>query len=131
MSNNEIEFSNKTLVVMLIMMIVAWVITLSIFSVVQQLSVEDIIAVSISGSIFISVMIGFTIYKQRFRDERTMNILDKAGRNGFLIFFYILPLFIVYFSLTGVMMDALLALVGLWITSVIVFAATAIYYYRR
>ncbi len=131
MSDNEIEFSNKTLLVMLIMMIIAWVITLSIFSVVQQLSMENIMAVSISGSIFISVMMGFTIYKQRFRDERTMNILDKAGRNGFLVFFYILPLVIVYFSLTGVLMDALLVLVGLWVTSVIVFTITAIYYYKR
>ncbi len=131
MTNNEIVFKDRTLLVMLITMIVAWAVTISMFSVIQQLTIEEIIAESFAGAIFISVVLGFSIYKQRFRDERTMNIMDKAGRNGFLPSFYILPLAVIYFSLTGATLEVVSFLVGLWLLSVVVFAVTAVYHYQR
>ena len=107
--NNEIyEFSNKTLLVMLAIMLISWVITLTIFSFMWHTSVETMIVTSLTGVIIVSVIMGFTIYRQRFRDERTMHILEKSGRNGFFFMIYFLPFAVIFYSLKNHRMILLL-----------------------
>ena len=130
--NNEIyEFSNKTLLVMLAIMLISWVITLTIFSFMWHTSVETMIVTSLTGVIIVSVIMGFTIYRQRFRDERTMHILEKSGRNGFFFIIYFLPFAVIFYSLKEPSYDIALALVIFWVSSVAVAAISAVYYYRK
>ena len=131
MNNNTVEFSNRTLMIMLVMMIISWALTLTISSLVWHASLESLIVTSIAGVIFVSVMMGFTIYKQRFRDERTIHILEKSGRNGFFFMIYLLPFAIIYYSLIDASHDVAIALVIFWLCSVAVAAISAMYYYRK
>jgi hypothetical protein len=116
---------------MLIVMVISWVITLTISSFIWHATLESIIVTSLSGVVFISIMMGFTIYKQRFRDERTIHILEKSGRNGFFFMIYLLPFAIIFYSLIEASHDVALALVIFWFCSVAVAAISAIYYYRK
>ena len=99
MNNDTVEFSNRTLIVMLVLMVISWVITLTIFSFVWHLTLNSLIVTALSGVIFISIIMGFTIYRYRFRDERTIHILEKSGRNGFFFMIYLLSLCALRFAL--------------------------------
>ena len=112
-------------------MVISWVITLTIFSFVWHASTESLIVTTLAGVVFVGVMMGFTIYKHRFRDERTMHILEKSGRNGFFFMIYFLPFAIILYSLTDTTYDVALALTIFWFCSVAVAAISAIHYYRK
>jgi len=131
MNKDTVELSNRTLIVMLVCMVISWVITLTIFSFVWHASLESLIVTSLAGVVCVSVMMGFTIYRQRFRDERTIHILEKSGRNGFFFIIYLLPFAIMFYSLTDAFHDIALALVIFWFCTVAVAAISAVYYYRE
>ena len=131
MNYDTVKFSNRTLIVMLIVMIISWAITLTISSFVWHASMDSLIVTSLAGVVFISVMMGFTIYKQRFRDERTIHILEKSGRNGFFFMIYLLPFLIIFYSLIEASQNVAVALVIFWFCSVAVATISAVYYYLR
>jgi hypothetical protein len=131
MNDNLVKFSNRTLMVMLVMLVISWALTLTISSFVWHASLESLIATSLAEVVFISVIMGFTIYKQRFRDERTIHILEKSGRNGFFFMIYFLPLVIIFYSLIEASHDVAMALVIFWFCSIAVAAISAVYYYRK
>jgi uncharacterized membrane protein len=81
--------------------------------------------------VFISVLIGFTLYSQRFRDERSIQISDKSARNGFAFVLFVVPMALIGLSATDVSSDALLALVTIWIGAVVFAGISALYYYYR
>jgi amino acid transporter len=131
MDNDTVEFSNRTLVVMLVVMVISWIITLAIYGLLFHESLESLIVTSMVGAIFIIVMMGFTVYRYRFRDERTIRILEKSGRNGFFFMIYLLPFVIILYSLMENPFDVVFTLVIFWISSIVVVAISAIYYYRE
>ncbi len=81
--------------------------------------------------VFISVLIGFTVYAQRFRDERSIQISDKAARNGFAFVLFMVPVAIIGLSATDVSFETLLALVMIWIGAVVFAGVSAFYYYKK
>lgn len=129
MNNEMVEFSDRTLAVMLVIMIILWIITLSVFSFVFHFSMEAQIVSAFAGSLFICTVMGFTIYKQRFRDERTVRLLERAGRNGFAFMTYLIPFAIIIYSLTETTHDVALVLAIFWLSSVAVAILSAVYYY--
>ncbi|MCF2136344.1 MAG: hypothetical protein K9W43_03805 [Candidatus Thorarchaeota archaeon] len=132
MNGDTINFSNKTLMVLLVVLVSSWGTMIFIDAVVFHATSEDLIVTSLSGAIFITVMIGFTVYHQRFRDERTTHLLERSGRNGFLFQVYILPFLIIFLSLAPMSpTNMLLLFVVFWVASIAVAILSAIYYYRR
>jgi uncharacterized membrane protein len=81
--------------------------------------------------VVVSVLIGFTVYAQRFRDERSIQISDKAARNGFAFVLFVVPVAIIGLSATDVSFDTLLALVMIWIGAVVFAGVSAFYYYKK
>lgn len=78
-----------------------------------------------------AILIGFIIYAANLRDERTMEISDKAARNGFFSIFYAIPLAIFVFMLAGFSTEIVLPLLAVGIVAVASASISALYYYRR
>ncbi len=78
-----------------------------------------------------AVIIGFIIYGANLRDERTMQISNKAARNGFISIFYAIPLVFLVFSLAGFSTEIVLPLLAVGIVAVASASISALYYYRR
>ncbi len=81
--------------------------------------------------VFISVLIGFTLYSQRFRDERSIQISDKSARNGFAFVLCIIPIALIGLSATSTSLDTLFALAIIWIGAVVFAGISAFYYYHK
>lgn len=128
----ESTISNRSLVVMLVVLIVSWFFAHIIVSFIFPSSWYPISPVSLFvGITYISVLMGFIIYRQKLRDERTIQISDKSARNGFAFVLYVIPIAIVGLSLTDVSPDTLLALAMIWAGAVVFAGISAFYYYRR
>ena len=132
MSENEIQFTNRTCGIMALLLIIGWAISMIIFGVILQEPVNDLIAATVGMAVFPIILAGSAIYKYRFRDERTISILDKAGRNAFfLLTIYLMPLGIIYFSVTESTQDVALVLLGLCLCSIATTIISALYYYKK
>ncbi|MFX1560363.1 MAG: hypothetical protein ACFFBL_07230 [Promethearchaeota archaeon] len=128
----SLKLSNKTLVVMGVLLIVGWLIAQFIMSFLFPTSEIPFSVPSLGAEVvFISVLIGFTLYSQRFRDERSIQISDKSARNGFAFVLFVIPAALIGLSATDVSFDALLALVIIWIGAVVFAGISAFYYYRK
>ena len=128
----SVKLSNKALIVMGALLIVGWFIGQIIVSFLFPTSAIPFSVPSFGAEIvFISVLIGFTLYSQRFRDERSIQISDKSARNGFAFVLFVIPMALIGLSATDVSLDALLALVIIWIGAVVFAGISAFYYYRR
>jgi len=84
-----------------------------------------------SGIVFVSIMMGSLIYRRNFRDERTINISDKAARNGFAFFLYAVPVAIGGLLGFGAPPESILVLILLLIGVLAVAGISAFYYYRQ
>ena len=77
------------------------------------------------------VLVGFIIYGANLRDERTVQVSDKAARNGFMFILLVVPILLVVLSVTGFSNETLLTLVFIWIGAVTCASISAFYYYRK
>ncbi|NHI88970.1 MAG: hypothetical protein EAX87_05555 [Candidatus Thorarchaeota archaeon] len=128
----SVRLSNKTLVVMGVLIIFGWFMAQVIVSLLFPTSTLPFSIPSIGAEIvFVSVLLGFTLYNQRLRDERSIQISDKSARNGFAFVLFVVPMALIGLSATDVSSDALLALVVIWIGAVFFAGISAFYYYYR
>jgi uncharacterized membrane protein len=128
----SVKSSNKTLVIMGVLLVFGWLIAQIITSFLFPTSEIPFSIPSFGAEIiFISGLIGFTVYAQRFRDERSIQISDKSARNGFAFVLFVVPVALIGLSATDVSPDALLALAIIWIGAVVFAGLSAFYYYLR
>lgn len=128
----SLKFSNKSLIVMGVLLVFGWLIAQIITSFLFPTSEIPFSIPSFGAEVvFISVLIGFTVYAQRFRDERAIQISDKSTRNGFAFVLFVVPVALIGLSATDVSSDALLALAIIWIGAVLFAGISAFYYYNR
>jgi uncharacterized membrane protein len=128
----SVKLSNKTLVIMGVLLVFGWLIAQIITSFLFPTSEIPFSIPSFGAEVvFISVLIGFTIYAQRFRDERAIQVSDKSARNGFAFVLFVVPVALIGLSATDVSSDALLALAIIWIGAVVFAGISAFYYYNR
>ncbi|MHA1925208.1 MAG: hypothetical protein ACW974_04790 [Candidatus Thorarchaeota archaeon] len=128
----ENRFSNRTLIVILIMLTTGWLIAQIITGYLFPASPWPFSLPAVFIEIvFIAVLMGFIIYGQRLRDERTMRISNQSARNGFAFIFYTIPIAIIGLSATEVSTDVSLALMIIWIGAVSFAGISALYYYQK
>ena len=126
------KLSNKTLVIMGVLLVFGWFIAQVITSLLFPSSTIPFSVPSFGAEVvFISVLIGFTVYAQRFRDERAIQIADKSTRNGFAFVLFIVPVALIGLSATDVSFDTIIALVIVWIGAVAISGLSAVYYYHK
>ncbi|MFW9835423.1 MAG: hypothetical protein ACFFEK_15590 [Candidatus Thorarchaeota archaeon] len=126
------KLSNRSLVIMGVLLVFGWFIAQVITSLLFPDSIIPFSVPSFGAEVvFISVLIGFTVYAQRFRDERAIQIADKSTRNGFAFVLFIVPVALIGLSATDMSFDTLIALAILWVGAVVVAGLSAFYYYRR
>ncbi|MFW9871272.1 MAG: hypothetical protein ACFFEL_16715 [Candidatus Thorarchaeota archaeon] len=124
--------SNKDLIIIGTLLVVGWFVAQIITSFLFPNSSIPFSVPSFGAEVvFISVLIGFTLYSQRFRDERSIQISDKSARNGFAFVLFVAPAALIGLSATDVSFDAILALAIIWIGAVVFAGVSALYYYRR
>lgn len=128
----SLKLSNKTLVVMVVCLIFGWLIAQIITSLLFPTSTFPFSIPSFGGEVvFISILIGFALYNQRYRDERSIQISDKSARNGFAFVLFVTPAALIGLSATDASFYALLTLAVIWIGAVVFAGISALYYYRR
>ena len=126
------KLSNKSLVIMGVLLVFGWFIAQVITSFLFPASAVPFSGPSFGAEVvFISVLIGFTVYAQRFRDERAIQIGDKSTRNGFAFVLFIVPVALIGLSATDVSFETLLALAIVWIGAVVFAGLSAFYYYHK
>ena len=126
------KLSNKALVIVGVLLVFGWLIAQIITSFLFPTSEIPFSIPSFGAEVvFISVLIGFAIYAQRFRDERAIQVSDKSARNGFAFVLFVVPVALIGLSATDVSSDVLLALVIIWMGAVLFAGISALYYYRR
>ncbi len=132
MENELPRLSNRMIVYLLVIIPVACLLALVVSSIIvpgsQWPPDPPSIAASIVGPI---VLVGFLIYGANFRDERSVQVSDKSARNGFMFMLYVIPVLLVFLSVTESSAEALLPLLVIWIGAVAVASISAFYYYRR
>ena len=131
---SESTVSNRILVVILVILIVSWFFVNIIIRVIFPTSWYPILFVSLLVVIFgISLLLGsrFMQFQTKLQDERTMQVSDKAARNGFGFILYGIPIVIISLYLIDVSPDTLLALAGIWVGTVVFAIISAVYYYRK
>ena len=132
MSNDLPEFTNRSLAIILVVYAVSWSIVLTLVWLIFQPPTDTFVASAIGAIVFISIFMGFAVYRQRFRDERTLTILEKSGRNGFFVLIiYLIPPAIIYYSLNEATQGVALVLLVLWFLAVAITFFSAVYYYYR
>ncbi len=128
----ESTTTNRSLVVMLVVLVFSWFLAGLIISFVFPSSWSPFsLAYLFVGIVWISVMMGFMIYRTKLRDERAIQVSDRSARNGFAFVLYGIPIAIVVLSATNVSSDASLALAAIWIGAVVFAGISAFYYYHR
>ncbi len=116
---------------MLMVFIFSFTLVAAISYFIFHFSVDIVESTLVGESVAIGLTMAFLIYRQRFRDERSIRILDKSGRNGFLSMIYLLPVFLLVYSLVGYSVEAAWALFEFFGCSVLVVVISAVYYYRK
>jgi uncharacterized membrane protein len=128
----EEKISNRSIAIMLVVLSVSWIFAQIIVSIIFPSSWLPLSPVLMfTGITWVSVWMGFMIYRQRLRDERTIHVSDKAARNGFAFVLYVIPIAIVGLTGIGASSDAILAIVLIWFGAVAVAGMSAFYYYRK
>jgi len=128
----EERIPTRSYVIMLIVFIVSWLLAHVVLSIIFPSSWYPLSPVSFfSGIVFISIMMGFLIYRQNLRDERTINISDKAARNGFAFILYATPIAIGGLLGLGAPPESILVLILVLVGAMAVAGISALYYYRK
>ncbi|MFW9959026.1 MAG: hypothetical protein ACFFCT_13225 [Candidatus Odinarchaeota archaeon] len=128
----EERIPTRSYVIMLIVFIVSWLLAHVVLSIIFPSSWYPFSPVSFfSGIVFISIMMGFLIYRQNLRDERTINISDKAARNGFAFILYATPIAIGGLLGFGAPPESILVLILVLVGAMAVAGISAFYYYRQ
>ena len=129
---SESTTTNRSLVLMLVVLTSSWFFGLFVVSLIFPSSWYTFPLVSLLvGIVWISVWMGFMIYRVKLRDERAIQVSDRSARNGFAFVLYGIPIAIVGLSATNVSSDASLALAVIWVGAVVFAGISAFYYYHR
>lgn len=131
MTEDGKRFPNRDLLVCVIVLVFSFTLAVMISDFIFHIGPPDITAIMGGDFVFIGLMMAFLVYKQRFQDERSIQILDKSGRNGFVSMLYLLPLFLVVSSAFNYHVDVALTLIEFCGCSIVVVILSAIYYYRK
>ena len=128
----EEKIPTRDLAILTVVLAVSWILAQIIVSIIFPSSLLPFSPVLMfTGITWISVMMGFMIYRQRLRDERTINVSDKAARNGFAFVLSVIPIALGGLTGIGASSDAILAVLLIWFGAVAVAAMSAFYYYRK
>lgn len=128
----EEKIPNRSIAIMLVVLSVSWIFAQITVSIIFPSSWYPFSPVSFfSGIVFVSMMMGFLIYRQNIRDERTINISDKAARNGFAFILYASPIAILGLLGFGAPPESILVLILVLVGAMVVAGVSAFYYYRR
>ena len=128
----EGRISNRSLIVLLVIIVFSWFLVQIVLGFVFPDSSWFLSLPSFFVQlIFAAVLIGFIVYQQRFRDERSISISNKSTRNGFAFVFYVVPIAIIVLSATDISTDVSLALVLVWLGAVAFACISALYYYKK
>ena len=126
------EISNRSLIIMLFVFTVSWILTMGIVSLLFPSWAVAISPVLIlEGVVFVCASMGVIIYRARIRDERAIQISDKSARNGFGFVLYVIPVLIVFLSVTGAVPDTIFILLYVWFGTVVIAGLSAFYYYWK
>ena len=126
------EVSNRSLIIMLFVFTVSWILTMGIVSLLFPSWAVAISPVLIlEGVVFVCASMGVIIYRARIRDERAIQISDKSARNGFGFVLYVIPVLIVFLSVTGAVPDTIFILLYVWFGTVVIAGLSAFYYYWK
>ncbi len=131
MTEDGKRFPNRDLLVCLIVLVFSFTLAMIISNFVFHVGPPDITAIMAGDFVFIGLMMVFLVYKQRFQDERSTQILDKSGRNGFVSMLYLLPLFLVVASAFDYHVDVALTLIEFCGCCTAIVILSAVYYYRK
>ena len=125
-------FTNRTLAVMLIIMVFSFLISITVTSLIFQRPLWPPPVTSVvPAAAVIMVMMVFMIYGARFRDERAIAISDKSARNGFMFFIFITPSLIVLSSLRPDLFPSTAFTLAVVAVSVLIVACLSVLYYYR
>ena len=132
MENKLPRLSNRTIVYLLFIPPIACLLVLIVLKIIipsrpwppDPLS----IVAAIIGPI---ILVGFMIYGANLRDERTVQVSDKAARNGFMFILYVIPILLVVLSVTGASFETLMVLLIVCLGMIAVAGISAFYYYHR
>ncbi|MHA1288088.1 MAG: hypothetical protein ACTSPB_11860 [Candidatus Thorarchaeota archaeon] len=128
----EEKIPTRDLAILTVVLAVSWILAQIVVSIIFPFSWLPFSPVLMfTGITWVSVMMGFMIYRQRLRDERTIHVSDKAARNGFTFVLYVIPIAIVGLTGIGASSDAIIAVVLIWFGAVVVAGMSAFYYYRK
>ena len=126
------EVSNRSLIIVLFVFTVSWILTMGIVSLLFPSWAVAISPVLIlEGVVFVCASMGVIIYRARIRDERAIQISDKSARNGFGFVLYVIPVLIVFLSVTGAVPDTIFILLYVWFGTVVIAGLSAFYYYWK
>ena len=126
------EVSNRSLTIMLFVFAVSWILTMGIVSLLFPSWAVAISPVLIlEGVVFVCASMCVIIYRTKIRDERAIQISDKSARNGFGFILYVIPVLIVFLSVTGAATDTIFILLYVWFGTVIIAGLSALYYYWK
>jgi len=128
----EEKISNRSIAIMLVVLSVSWIFAQIIVSIIFPSSWLPFSPVLMfTGIMWVSVIMGFLIYRQNLRDERTINISDKAARNGFAFILYATPIAIGGLLGFGAPPESILVLILVLVGAMAVAGMSAFYYYRK
>ena len=132
MENKLPQLSNRSIVALLIIIpvacLLALIVTIIIIPTMSWPPDPPLIAATIVGPI---IIVGFMIYGANLRDERTVQVSDKAARNGFMFILYVIPILLVVLSVTGASFETLMVLLIVCLGMIAVAGISAFYYYHR
>ena len=132
MENELPRLSNRGIVMVLFIIPVACLLALIVSSVILPgVSWPPDPPAIIGALVGPIVFVGILIYGSNLRDERTVQVSDKAVRNGFMFIVYVIPILLVVLPLTGFSAETLFALLFVWIGAVAVACISAFYYYYK
>ncbi|MFX1369762.1 MAG: hypothetical protein ACFFAY_14290 [Promethearchaeota archaeon] len=97
----------------------------------QPLIDETLIVFNAIVGVVLLVNVLVILYVKKLQDERYVNILGRAGRNGFLFLMMVLPFLSIFQFLSSGWSENGVSVLVVWISSLLVFYGSSYYYYKR
>jgi hypothetical protein len=131
LTDDGLRFPNRDIIIMLMIFVFSFTLVAVTMYFIFHFDVGLLESILVGDYVGIGCLTALLIYRQRFRDERSIRILDKSGRNGFLSMLYLLPVFLLIYSLVEYSVEAAWALIEFWGCSAVIVIVSAVYYYRK
>lgn len=135
MTKEPWRFSNRAFLRLFCVIVAAFIpamlAVLWVMATVGNYSVESLMVGGALDAYTILAILILLIYRQRFQDERSAQILNKSARNGFVFMAFVLPFIIEVEILVGSSLEIVPLLIGYLLCSLALAILSAIYYYRK